>query len=539
MKLWGMSVLLLAVASYGQSFDATLGSSQLFNSSGIVSTYKLSNNVSGWLGLGYAGKPQYGSFMSMQFNQRERINVGDQRLSGFLDVDEFDTHSFTVRGISFTSSDPQRSLTVFSGLLTTENWAPYLHSYSTATFSNSALGAVVYSRKWGTLKFHSLNLMGEKLTSIQSLGWRPSKTWLFAGAAGLGSGSPYFAGSGEYTAHKLDLRAAYTAMDHSFHRQEALVDTEPLGFNFKAKYKPKKTVNFEFSRESLLTYALGQPTATGVFDTGSASAILKGFELSGSASSSDVNVAGRASSLAQTMQIFSASRKITSRWRSFGSLVHLDAPAMNQNFFVAINEYKVNSRLTLRQNYTRTNGQNSNSVGISWSSNPISFSIDQNLYISPLAAAFGGKTVMQAWTFNIRLRLWHGTTGNADTFVAPDGSTKWGGYLSGLRYSSVAPATHELEFSKYIVRGVVADEFGRGVWGIAVKVGNETVVSGEDGTFFLYVKNPKTQSMAVDLASSLQSGWGVQSAPASVQGVPETNNEVVRIVVSRTERASR
>ncbi len=525
-------VLLFAASLYGQSIDASVGGSQLYDSSGLQLTYEW-RNFSGWAGAGYAGGPQLGGLISMKLNDRERLSGGDQRLPGFLEVDRYDTHNFTVRGFSYTRSSKDSSIQLFSGLLTEETLTPYLHSFSSKSFSHASMNAVLYQKKWGAFRLHSLNLMGDKLTSIQSLSWKPSTKLLFAGAAGLGSGSPYVAGSGEYTSRQFHFRGSYTVTDRAFHRQEALVNTEPLGLNVRADYKPFSKLSFGAEHEHTTTYLRNYPIAVATFNSVYVSASMKGFQLNGSASTSNVNTyPGQ-----MKTEVFSVTRRILPRWRSFASVVRLDSPLVKQTYYVAMYEFRINSHLAVRQNYNRMNGQNSNSLGVTWSSNPISFSIDQQLYISPIAAAFGGKTVFQAWTFSIRFRSFRGTTANIDTSVGPDGRTKWGTYLSGLRYSAVAPVAEAPAFSNYVVKGVVVDEAGKGVWGIAVQIGDVIVVSGRDGEFFTHVKGAKQLPVSIMKDASLQPlAWMVRSAPPVVAGVPESSASAgLRIVVTIAE----
>jgi hypothetical protein len=198
----------------------------------------------------------------------------------------------------------------------------------------------------------------------------------------------------------------------------------------------------------------------------------------------------------------------------------MESPLFKQQTYIAMSEIRISSRLAIRQNYNRINGQNNFSFGGQWMSNFISFSVDQQVYMSPLAAAFGGKSVFQAWTFSVRLRAPYGASVNADAYVDPYGTTRLGGYLSGLRYSAVAP-THSVSpvFSKYIIRGKVLDETGKGVWGIAVRIGTELVLSDENGEFYLNVKNTKPMPLTVVKESSIQtSRWSLNSSPTVAQG---------------------
>lgn len=142
--------------------------------------------------------------------------------------------------------------------------------------------------------------------------------------------------------------------------------------------------------------------------------------------------------------------------------------------------------------------------------------------------------MFQAWTFNIRLRGPRGTNANVDTFVDPTGRMQWGGYLSGLHYDAVAPVkNNEPSFSKYLVHGSVVDEAGKGIWGIALTIGGETVISDENGEFFLHVKNSKPLLLRVDTNLSLQTRrWQLETAPETARGSLEnTQDDPVRIVI--------
>ena len=102
------------------------------------------------------------------------------------------------------------------------------------------------------------------------------------------------------------------------------------------------------------------------------------------------------------------------------------------------------------------------------------------------------------------------------------------------RYNAVVPATNSNPgFSKYLISGSVVDESGQGVWGIAVQIGNETVISDSAGAFFIHVRNSKPPPLLVLPDSSLQtSRWSLASAPAAAEGFLDgTQGNPVRVVV--------
>jgi len=516
-------LLLLTAATWGQSFNTTVGGSQIYSAYGLQTEYKW-RNFFGWTGIGYNDGPRFGAYLQAPLTKGSRIGIGDQILPGLLDVDEYDTHAFTVRGISVINKSGAGTWQVFSGLLTQESSYPYLHtgSITGSTLRETPLTAVLYQCKISpTLQLHSLMLKDSKLTSILSLGWKPSATWRFAGAAGVGAGARYFAATEEFHRERVDLRTSYTFVGRDFHRQEqSFYSTEPSGFNARLAVTPIPALKLGFDHERNRTYVASQSSVTSAIDSISVSAYLKGFQLSPSVSAvSNSNLPGHTYT-----EMFSASRRVLPRWRSFGAYIHMESPRLQQQTWVGINEVKISSRLSIRQNYNRTNGQNNFSFGAQWLSNRVSFSVDQQVYISPLAAAFGGKSIFQAWTFSVRFRAPHGTSTNVNTFVGPDGRLQWGGYLSGLRYNAVGPSnSNSPGFSKYIIRGTVVDEAGKGVGGIAIQIGDEIVLSDDTGEFFVHVKNTKPMPLKVVRDFSIQTRhWILNSAPSLAKGTLET-----------------
>jgi hypothetical protein len=157
--------------------------------------------------------------------------------------------------------------------------------------------------------------------------------------------------------------------------------------------------------------------------------------------------------------------------------------------------------------------------------------------MSPLAASIGGKGLFQAWTFSVHLRTPHGTNANLDTFVDPMGHMQWGGYLGGLQYSSISvPGDQGLSFPKYVINGKVMDDSGAGVWGVAVVIGKETLLSDSEGNFQVHVKTAKPLPFAVAPESSIQPGrWTLVSAPATVQG-GQLDSAPVRVEIKHITR---
>ena len=530
--------LLGAAVTNGQSsFNTSAGGDQTYNAYGIQTAFTW-HNLSGWTGVGYNNGMKAGGYLRVPLNRSEakqtseyHLDLGDAVLPATLDTDDYGSHSFSVRGGGISHDTRTTHTQLFSGLLLEESMLPFMHTGDTV---ETPLAVMSVSRRLSeTLQMHSLNSYDGKVTSIESFGWKPAKSFILSGAGGIGAGAGYAAIAGEYLRRQLDLRTSYIAASPKFERQETpYYNQEALGLNARVYFSPIDAVNLYYSHDHDRTIVVGYPAVTGVSDSGSISINVAGFTLNPSASTVTMDgVSGPTKS-----ESISVSRAITSRWRSFGSFINLDSSLIKEKVEVAVNEFKISSRLMITQDFNRMDGQNTFSFGGHWISNLISLSAEQETYVSPIATAFGGKPIFQAWTFSIRLRMPHGSDANLTSIVDPAGKVRWGGYLSGLKYSSVGPQNFDdtPSFSKYVVEGTVVDEAtGLGIEGIAIQIGKDVAMSNASGAFYLDVKNTKAMTVQVLASHSTQAfPWRLVHAPSAVRGQLEQTVEPIRITVS-------
>jgi hypothetical protein len=540
-------LLLLAPACvFAQSMDTVLGGSQLMDSAGIQTKYQYRQTY-GWTGVGYMnGGFQFGAYSNFPLHfgfapgletnrAKYRIGVGDQQLNATFTVDEYDFYKPTARGTSIFRHTRNTDIQGFFGSYSVQDAEPYL--CANTRFSPNLMGALIgHFQLPREIELQSFNTFGDSLTSIQSFLWKPSAPWRLSTAGGIGSDHPYFANAVEYDKNRLDLRASYVAADKNFHRQDSTYDVEPLGFNAKAEIPLFRDTRVRFQhRHELITVpaylAYKQNASIGTIDLANLSTGFLGFKLSASVNQSRSDTyQGKDNTVTGSI-----SRNLLRRWRSTFSYLDSRMPSQKIEVLQEQNEYRVHPHLSISHTFDRMNGSISNTFGGKWSSNLVSFSIDNQVYTSPVAAQFGQKPVFQAWTFSIRLRTPHGTSTHLETTVDPFGKTQWGGYLTGLQYqrlNSYNESETHVAFSKYIVQGKVVNEAGGGVWGIAVQIGKEVVYSDSNGEFFVHVKNSRPVSLTVSSESSMQSAkWKLQSAPAIVHGVPEGNSVPLVLIV--------
>jgi hypothetical protein len=549
MKALSLILLLIApIGLYGQSGDTVLGGSQMLGMAGVQTSFQYKGRF-GWTSFGYYNGLASGAYLNtpLRFFTAEdtsqdkyRLGLGDQGLDSSLAVDEYSYHIATGRGASLLRHTQDSDLQVFVGKFAAQNSQPYLSSpYQTnPDFTGAISGRLRLSK---TLFLKSYNTFGETNTSIQSLAWTPKRFLRLSTAEGIGSNHLFIAAASELKKGRLSLRASYTLADNSFHRQDSTYSVEPLGFNAKAEIPLGEDTTFQFNhRHELLTVprylGLSLSSTNTTSDTVGITSSFLGFRVSGVVSQSSGSIyPGN-----DYNGVASISRTVLPRWKSSFSYLH-SVGKRDVVVYQNINEFRLSNHLSFSQNLNAINGSLSNTFGGRWSSNRITLSVENQVYTSAVASQFGQKSVFMAWTFSIRLRTSHGTSTHLETVVDPMGKTQWAGYLSGLQYRALngqttSPVQH-VNFSRYVIRGKVVDQSGKGVWGIALKIGADTVMSDSEGSFFVHVKNAKPVPIAVAADASLQSlHWTLDSAPPSAQGTTEDNAPPIRVVVQLGNR---
>jgi hypothetical protein len=125
----------------------------------------------------------------------------------------------------------------------------------------------------------------------------------------------------------------------------------------------------------------------------------------------------------------------------------------------------------------------------------------------------------------------------AGTYTTPRGEVRY--TVAGSRFLSrsgrgAGERRQAFRFQKYLIRGLVRDEGGRPVAGAVLRLGEDVVVTGEDGRYFLRTNSAKTITLAVLLDEFLNPGqFDVVSAPSAVTPVAEDRAAEILIVVRR------
>lgn len=168
------------------------------------------------------------------------------------------------------------------------------------------------------------------------------------------------------------------------------------------------------------------------------------------------------------------------------------------------------------------------SFGGAYHNNRIMIGLDHGMFFLP----FNGGRWQQTTAVRVSLRIPRtAATLDLGSVVLPNGRTRYtvsgSDYINGpLHVQANTPAARARSIGgKYIISGKVTDRnTGTPVLGAAVRLGEATVYTAEDGTFFLRVRNARPVPVAVMADGT----WNAVSCPTTAQpGAP------VNIVVSR------
>lgn len=520
---------------YAQIFKVGGGTSTVINAHGA--TLELTaNDYQGWFSFGYLNGYRTGAHFQTRFRDYT-LGLGDETVQFDLPTDVFGGRSyFQGRGVSLSKDYENIRFFSFVGAAARE--------YPTAFFRGSraenGVGAFFLDAKIKpNLHYFSRNAFAGKMTSINGLRWEPRLGLKTAVAAGMGGSDPYFSTSVELEREKISARASYVAAGSQFRRlaKVPFASPEADGGNFDVSYRPRRNLSFSVGHSNII---LPRPTAgllpRATFNRYSASWRVAGYGLSGSLFDSRTN-GGRGRSHSLTLR-----KKIHRRVDASASYLtsRPSAGAHFSTFVTSINE-KINTRLSLQQYLTRTNGRTNISYGGRFESNIITVGVGYSTFYIPFAR---GNHFQHAATFSVRFRPFGSYQIGAQTLITPTGQTLYSvtgsTYFYHGDYNGHATGRQTFRMPKYIYLGRVIDEERRPVEAAAILIGETRVFTDTQGRFFLRTGERETVRLAVLLEQFLLPGdYTPVYTPASITPEEDEDSEGVTIILRRVRPPSR
>ncbi len=318
-----------------------------------------------------------------------------------------------------------------------------------------------------------------------------------------------------------------------------LLYPERTGGNVRVQLTPLSWLGLQLNHETVLSPQLNSRTSLrATLNSASLFTSLEGFSMNAGVSES------RGGGFFTNTQMFTVNRKLGSRLTTYGAIIRVRTQnSKPANLFLLTAEERLTRRLSVRQTLTDSAGSKTMGWGGRFLSNPLTLGIDYQTVFNPLAGGFGGRAFVQAWTVNLQVQMPRGISLHYDTFLDPFGKFRYTAFANGISYIPVeqvmeSPASSRTALSRYLIRGVVQDERGDPVWGIAIQVDGQYVYSDNQGEFFLRVSRPGDYPLRVLSDRSLNPGrWEIVRAPSSVQaGTPGGARAAVIVVRRRAPR---
>jgi hypothetical protein len=534
---WAFALLFLVVisatAGQAQAIWAEGGTSTMMRASGFQVNYRWSP-VQGWLGAGWSDRFTVGGFLQTRIHHMD-VGVGDRYQPLLLDTDVFDqSRYFAGRGVFLQKNDESRTLSVFAGSTAAEQSSNF---YRTFTAEQPTGGVFLEQKISNDWSLHSINLVQDRVTSIQSFRYRPAEGMDFGAAGGVGNGSGFMSFSGQLQRQRWQLTTSYSEVGSTFERVSGVTTNTPerVGLNVRWQYQPMRKLQFNAAHENLLSPTLIQdqlPQRVSL-DSVSMATMLKGFHLGGGLSTSSSGV------LHATTESASVSRNVSSNITASGSLLRIDNQYQTTNILIGSVQERISPRLMLNQGISSQSNNKNFTWGARWISNRFTIGVQQDMLYTPLAGGFNGTPYTSMWSVNLVTQLPRAMRLHTDSFVDPSGKVRYTAWIDGIglsRGSEQIPhaVRASANFARFVVTGTVQDTDGQPVFGMAVQVDGQVAFTDNTGRFLLRFRKGLTYPLAVLPDRSLSPQYyEVVQAPVSV--LAETNDiaHPVIIVVRR------
>jgi len=541
---WSLGTLVLVLSlfligssssSSAQAIWAEGGTSTMMRASGFQLSYRW-DPVQGWFGAGWQDGFSFGGFVQTHIQQYD-VGMGDRYQPLVIDTDVFDqSRYFAGRGVFLQRHDESRTLSAFAGATADEQSSTFYRSFT----ADQPTGGFFLEQKLGSnFSFHSIDLMQQHVTSIQSFRYKPSDNFDVSAAGGVGQGGGFLSFATQMQRRVWQMTASYTDTGSTFERVSGVLTNAPerVGLNVRFRYQPKRKLQFLLGHENLMSPTLlkDQVPQKVSLDSANMAAVLEGFHVGGGVSTST------SGSLHATTESASVSRNVISSIVASGSLLRIDNQYQTTNLLMANVTEKFGPRLRINEGLTSQTNNKTFTWGVNWVSNRITIGVQQDMLYTPLAGGFDGSPYTNMWAVNLIAPLPHAMRLHLDSFVDPAGHTRYTAWIDGIGWSrNGVSIPHDggqvtSSFGRFVVTGVVQDTTGRPVFGIAVQVDGQTAFTDNTGHFFLRFSKGLTYPLAVLPDRSLSPQYyEVVQAPVSATAETEDMARQIVIVVKQS-----
>ena len=455
-----IAVLAATVApqAHAQILRVDCGSSTLFLGTGCGSTLFLPSSTV-YAGVVYGGgRVSVGASDTFDWHHNT-ISVGSRQLGFAFDGTGL---GFTFSGVSIErKTGPDNSVAAFLGASSLALFTPFVQAVRFQ--QEHAAGGLFIRRRWRGAKLYSLEMtQGRRYTAAEGIDYQLHRRLRIYGSGGALNSSPYANGTVLY---------------------QPILNHATLYASHQSVFQPFKATGDAAG----VSLSLGRWTAQAAANESSS----LGKRLDGETVGGGVRI---------------AFVRMNGAWYKSGSTV-LTSENFSETFFW--------HHLTLTQNISQSNGQQSYAFGGGIHTNRLAASLNRSIVF-----LLNGEGFQQVTGVQISVRLPRDVTANFSTVTTPLGQTLYSIY--GETYQQIGawtPGTtvHAPPLGRFEFIGRVVDQEGRPVDGAAVMVGRVIAYSNSAGEFSVRTKKAKAEPLSVLPAIFAAPGdWEVVSAPKEV-----------------------
>ncbi len=456
--------------------------------------------------------------------------LGDDQIDFRLPTDVFDTsHFLLARGGGIASTRGTTEMLSFAGAIATDYNSPFFDGEKTSDPAGVFFLTKKLSPRW---KIFSDTVASKQQTNIEAIQWSPRPKLDLALSAGLGANQPYAAGSLRFSRDWIDGQAAYIEAGQQFHRV-AMVSpqlAEPDRGNVLVTVKPYRSLTFTGAYQNYLVPLY--PTTTNVRSTveqGSTGFRILATQLSGTVY--DSTYQGESNHAVSLL----AARDFTNRLHVIANyLASRPKDSAPSSSFISSFSEVLNSRLTVTENVTNSDGHTGVTFGGQLLSNLVTIGADYETYYVP---ANNSAPLEQALVLDVKVNLFGRLSLHGATFMDPTGHIRDTVDAKTIMThgQTNGPQVEHITMETAVMRGCVLDTKGSPVEGAALLIDQKVVYTDSNGCFFLREGRPRTHKLQIILTEFLAGGnWHIVSAPSTITSSPEKENVEIPIVVVLT-----
>jgi hypothetical protein len=521
--------LQVSVLSAGAQILEAGGGTSTLNNATAGTLFVRGEGYEAGIGVGEVqGRFRIGSLVRAKRKQYT-FSGGDEALALTLPTDPAGTGSYLpLRSVGLTVDGPRGDLLARAGYSTINVGTSFFRGAEVQRPAAILFADRSLARNW---RFFSRNIVADTETAIQGVEWRPEQ-WVFAGSGGIAGSDPYLAIRAGASRSRLSADASYVAAGSPFRDLIATSASmaERTGANMSIVYTPLPGWTLRGTREHLVAPGLDHLRTERTVEHVNAALSAGKNRFSGGVYDTVGNDRRSVGLRVGAGRRFVDRLDLSTEY--FSSSVQDEAGS--RSLVTTVRE-TINPRVTTTQVVSTSDGRTSVRAGGSFLSNVAAIGIDyQNSY-----APFAGRSpFVSTLVLSARVNPISDWQVQVTTYTLPNGRPRYTLAVSRFFYRVPAvdrtarpPATR---IPKYLVQGRVIDDRGNGISGAVLNLGDEIVITGEDGRFFARFDRQRPLPLSVRVSEfGGPYRFSVVSSPERVTPETEGHPAALTIVVRR------